>query len=133
MACFQVCGINMRNAQYNEAASVLRQCTGSINMLVQFNPQSMYVEQLSDPSLQIDVYLDYIHCGFFSHGSWLSFVCPFPESSERVTSSTESSVSSGPDTPEPHRRQPSDLVSIDTITPDTNPTMNSSHRWGCLP
>ncbi len=37
---FQVCGINMRNANYEMAASVLRQCGNSISMLVQYNPDS---------------------------------------------------------------------------------------------
>lgn len=34
----EVCGINMRNATYNLAASVLRQCGNSITMLVQYSP-----------------------------------------------------------------------------------------------
>ena len=36
----QVCGINMRNATKDLAARVLQQCGGSINMLVQYNPDS---------------------------------------------------------------------------------------------
>lgn len=32
----EVCGINMRNATYNLAANVLRQCGNSITMLVQY-------------------------------------------------------------------------------------------------
>lgn len=36
----EVCGINMRNATYNLAASVLRQCGNSITMLVQYSPDS---------------------------------------------------------------------------------------------
>lgn len=34
----EVCGINMRNATYNLAANVLRQCGNSITMLVQYSP-----------------------------------------------------------------------------------------------
>lgn len=34
----EVCGINMRNATYQLAANVLRQCRDSMTMLVQFNP-----------------------------------------------------------------------------------------------
>ncbi|XP_034934534.1 disks large homolog 5 isoform X2 [Chelonus insularis] len=34
----EVCGINMRNATYEHAAHVLRQCGNSITMLVQYNP-----------------------------------------------------------------------------------------------
>lgn len=36
----EVCGINMRNATYNLAANVLRQCGNSITMLVQYSPDS---------------------------------------------------------------------------------------------
>ena len=36
----QVCGINMRNATYQLAANVLRQCGNSVTMLVQYNPES---------------------------------------------------------------------------------------------
>lgn len=43
----EVCGINMRNATYQLAASVLRQCRDSITMLVQFNPDK-YREVASD-------------------------------------------------------------------------------------
>ena len=32
----------MRNANYDMAASVLRQCGNSITMLVQYNPDSKY-------------------------------------------------------------------------------------------
>ncbi|KAF8796408.1 Disks large like protein [Argiope bruennichi] len=35
----EVCGINMRSATYGLAANVLRQCTDSITMLVQYNPE----------------------------------------------------------------------------------------------
>lgn len=38
----EVCGINMRNATYNLAASVLRQCGNSITMLVQYSPDSKW-------------------------------------------------------------------------------------------
>lgn len=38
----EVCGINMRNATYNLAANVLRQCGNSITMLVQYSPDSKY-------------------------------------------------------------------------------------------
>lgn len=38
----EVCGINMRNATYNLAASVLRQCGNSITMLVQYSPDSKF-------------------------------------------------------------------------------------------
>lgn len=37
----EVCGINMRSATYQLAASVLRQCGNSITMLVQYSPDSM--------------------------------------------------------------------------------------------
>lgn len=43
----EVCGINMRNATYQLAANVLRQCRDSITMLVQFNPDK-YREVASD-------------------------------------------------------------------------------------
>lgn len=36
----EVCGINMRNATYDLAANVLRQCGNSITMLVQYSPDS---------------------------------------------------------------------------------------------
>lgn len=36
----EVCGINMRSATYQLAASVLRQCGNSITMLVQYSPDS---------------------------------------------------------------------------------------------
>lgn len=39
----EVCGINMRSATYQLAANVLRQCGNSITMLVQYNPDSMYL------------------------------------------------------------------------------------------
>lgn len=39
----EVCGINMRNATYNLAASVLRQCGNSITMLVQYSPDSKFL------------------------------------------------------------------------------------------
>ena len=32
----------MRNATYELAANVLRQCGGSVNMLVQYNPNSEF-------------------------------------------------------------------------------------------
>ncbi|KAL1497435.1 hypothetical protein ABEB36_008409 [Hypothenemus hampei] len=35
----EVCGINMRNATYNLAASVLMQCGNSITLLVQYSPE----------------------------------------------------------------------------------------------
>lgn len=38
----EVCGINMRNATYDLAANVLRQCGNSITMLVQYSPDSMF-------------------------------------------------------------------------------------------
>ncbi|KAG1674896.1 Disks large 5 [Nymphon striatum] len=38
----EVCGINMRSATYQLAASVLRQCGDSITMLVQYNPDSKF-------------------------------------------------------------------------------------------
>ncbi|XP_044760440.1 disks large homolog 5 isoform X2 [Coccinella septempunctata] len=38
----EVCGINMRNATYNLAASVLRQCGNSITMLVQYSPDKYH-------------------------------------------------------------------------------------------
>lgn len=38
----EVCGINMRNATYNLAASVLRQCGNSITMLVQYSPEKYH-------------------------------------------------------------------------------------------
>jgi C-terminal processing protease CtpA/Prc len=38
----EVCGINLRTATYDDAARILRQCDGSINMLVQYNPNSKY-------------------------------------------------------------------------------------------
>jgi hypothetical protein len=34
----EICGINMRNANYTLAANVLRQCGDTIRMLVQYNP-----------------------------------------------------------------------------------------------
>lgn len=39
----EVCGINMRNATYNLAANVLRQCGNSITMLVQYSPDSKFI------------------------------------------------------------------------------------------
>lgn len=42
----EVCGINMRSATYQLAASVLRQCGDSITMLVQYNPDSKLVSSL---------------------------------------------------------------------------------------
>jgi discs large protein 5 len=36
----EVCGINMRSATYELAASVLRQCGTPITMLVQYSPDS---------------------------------------------------------------------------------------------
>lgn len=36
----EVCGLNMRAANYELAASVLRQCGNTMNMLVQYNPDS---------------------------------------------------------------------------------------------
>ncbi|XP_022665423.1 disks large homolog 5-like isoform X5 [Varroa destructor] len=44
----EVCGINMRNATYQLAANVLRQCRDSMTMLVQFNPDK-YREGCSTP------------------------------------------------------------------------------------
>ncbi|XP_074038201.1 MAGUK family member discs large 5 isoform X1 [Leptinotarsa decemlineata] len=38
----EVCGINMRNATYNLAANVLRQCGNSITMLVQYSPDKYH-------------------------------------------------------------------------------------------
>ncbi|XP_055681938.1 disks large homolog 5 isoform X1 [Lutzomyia longipalpis] len=38
----EVCGLNMRSATYELAASVLRQCGNSMTMLVQYNPDSKY-------------------------------------------------------------------------------------------
>lgn len=38
----EVCGINMRNATYNLAANVLRQCGNSITMLVQYSPEKYH-------------------------------------------------------------------------------------------
>lgn len=38
----EVCGINMRSATYDLAASVLRQCGNSITMLVQYSPDSEF-------------------------------------------------------------------------------------------
>jgi len=38
----EVCGINLRSATYQLAASVLRQCGNSVTMLVQYSPDSMY-------------------------------------------------------------------------------------------
>ena len=35
----QVNGINLRKASYDHAASVLRSCGSSIDMLVQYNPE----------------------------------------------------------------------------------------------
>lgn len=35
-----VCGINLRKATFNLAASVLQQCGNSITMLVEYNPDS---------------------------------------------------------------------------------------------
>ena len=43
----EVCGINMRNATYNLAANVLRQCGNSITMLVQYSPDSKYIKIIS--------------------------------------------------------------------------------------
>lgn len=40
----EVCGINMRSATYQLAANVLRQCGNSITMLVQYSPDSKYLE-----------------------------------------------------------------------------------------
>lgn len=40
----EVCGINMRNATYNLAANVLRQCGNSITMLVQYSPDSKLLD-----------------------------------------------------------------------------------------
>jgi len=37
----EVCGINMRSASYQLAASVLWQCGDSVTMLVQYSPDSM--------------------------------------------------------------------------------------------
>lgn len=39
----EVCGINMRSATYQLAANVLRQCGNSITMLVQYSPDSKYL------------------------------------------------------------------------------------------
>jgi len=39
----EVCGINMRAATQEIAANVLRQCGDSFTMLVQYNPESMYI------------------------------------------------------------------------------------------
>lgn len=36
----EVCGLNMRSATYDLAASVLRQCGNTLTMLVQYNPDS---------------------------------------------------------------------------------------------
>lgn len=38
----EVCGLNMRSATYDLAASVLRQCGNTLTMLVQYNPDSEY-------------------------------------------------------------------------------------------
>ncbi|CAG9767331.1 unnamed protein product [Ceutorhynchus assimilis] len=38
----EVCGINMRNATYNLAASVLMQCGNSITLLVQYSPEKYH-------------------------------------------------------------------------------------------
>lgn len=39
----EVCGINMRSATYELAASVLRQCGTPITMLVQYSPDSEFM------------------------------------------------------------------------------------------
>ncbi|ELT92713.1 hypothetical protein CAPTEDRAFT_171065, partial [Capitella teleta] len=46
----EVCGINIRNATRPQAASVLRQMGGSINMLVQYNPDKFQDSSSSDSS-----------------------------------------------------------------------------------
>lgn len=48
----EVCGINMRSATYDLAASVLRQCGNSITMLVQYSPDSEYC--CCSPSLDLN-------------------------------------------------------------------------------
>lgn len=40
----EVCGVNLRQATYNLAASVLQQCGNSITMLVQYNPESKILQ-----------------------------------------------------------------------------------------
>jgi len=47
----EVCGINMRSATYELAASVLRQCGTPITMLVQYSPDSKFTIQT--PTLAI--------------------------------------------------------------------------------
>ncbi|XP_015793530.1 disks large homolog 5-like [Tetranychus urticae] len=37
----EICGINMRNAVYDHAANILRQCGERLNLLVQYNPNKL--------------------------------------------------------------------------------------------
>lgn len=46
----EVCGINMRSATYQLAASVLRQCGDSITMLVQFSPDKYHETETTGSS-----------------------------------------------------------------------------------
>jgi len=57
----EVCGINMRNATFDHAANVLRQCGDRVNILVQYNPQNLKVlenssyEEEEDDDIDEDV------------------------------------------------------------------------------
>lgn len=46
----EVCGINMRSATYQLAASVLRQCGNSITMLVQYSPEKYHETETTGSS-----------------------------------------------------------------------------------
>ncbi|XP_074597848.1 MAGUK family member discs large 5 isoform X1 [Brevipalpus obovatus] len=39
----EICGINMRNAVYDHAANILRQCGERLNLLVQYNPNKLKI------------------------------------------------------------------------------------------
>ncbi|XP_053208087.1 disks large homolog 5-like [Panonychus citri] len=43
----EICSINMRNAGYDHAANILRQCSERLNLLVQYNPNKMVANKQS--------------------------------------------------------------------------------------
>ncbi|KAF5296629.1 hypothetical protein FQA39_LY12457 [Lamprigera yunnana] len=65
----EVCGINMRNATYNLAANVLRQCGNSITMLVQYSPDSTLLHSYIDNSIVISEYHELQESGSCSGSS----------------------------------------------------------------
>ncbi len=61
----EVCGINMRLANYDQVANIIHQCGESISMLVQYNPDSECARDASLRLFCVSGRLDFVSRAFF--------------------------------------------------------------------